>query len=206
MFELIYQDDDLLVVNKPANLLCVPGLSSPDNLFDRVRRQFPNARMLHRLDMATSGLVIFPLNHNSQKNLSHQFEKHWVHKRYMALVKGQIQSKYGEIVAPMMCDWPNRPKQKVDWLNGKKAHTHFELIEQSSSQSLVYLQPITGRTHQLRIHCQFWGHPILGDQLYYPGCTSARLMLHAETLTFAHPRSTIELSLQAPVPFSLANS
>lgn len=194
MLDICYEDDDIIIVNKPPHLLCVPGLSDPDNLHQRVLKRNANARVVHRLDMATSGLVIFALNYESQKRMSKLFELREIHKHYIADVAGVINHEKGEIVSPIICDWPQRPKQKIDWLNGKLGHTHFEVIQRHSSDKTsstrVKLTPITGRTHQLRIHMEQIGHPILGDQLYHhPGINDnkARLHLHARALEFEHP-------------------
>lgn len=205
MFEILHQDDDLLAVNKPSNLLCVPGLCTDDNLFDRVRHQWPNARVVHRLDMATSGLVLFALNHASQAALGRQFEKRQVAKSYAALVQGHIQDECGEIVLPLLCDWPNRPRQKVDWHQGKHAHTGFEVVERGNGYCQVRLYPLTGRSHQLRVHCQQLGHPILGDTLYGDPGSAERLMLHADAIGFLHPRNQAPLQISCPAPF-LRNS
>lgn len=202
MLEILHQDDDLLAVNKPSNLLCVPGLCTNDNLFDRVRQRWPNVRVVHRLDMATSGLILFALNHASQAALSRQFEKRQVAKSYCALVQGQIPDQSGEIVLPLLCDWPNRPRQKVDWHHGKHAHTWFEVVERCEGYCEVRLFPFTGRSHQLRVHCQQLGHPILGDNLYGDPSTAERLMLHSEAIEFLHPRSQTPIQLSCPAPFS----
>lgn len=201
MFEILHQDEDLLVVNKPADLLCVPGLCAADNLFDRVRGLCANARVVHRLDMATSGIVLFALNHAAQSALGRQFERRQVAKRYSALVQGQIQAQCGEIALPLLCDWPNRPKQKVDWLQGKHAHTLYTLVDHRGDHSQLLLYPVTGRSHQLRVHCQQLGHPILGDALYGDPASAPRLMLHADHIHFLHPRTQARLQIYCPAPF-----
>lgn len=195
---IIFQDDDLIVVNKPANLLCVPGLSEPDNLFDQVRSEFPNARVVHRLDMATSGLVLFPLNHATQKHLGRQFETRQVRKVYRALVEGLVEDKMGEITSSLICDWERRPMQKIDWLNGKFAQSRFERLNTNTQtqHSELLLYPSTGRTHQLRLHCLQIGHPILGDRLYQQGAENyKRMHLHAEQLEIIHPKSEAVMPL-----------
>jgi tRNA pseudouridine32 synthase/23S rRNA pseudouridine746 synthase len=202
MFEILHQDADLLVVNKPENLLCVPGLCNDDNLFDRVRRDWPNARVVHRLDMATSGIILFALNHTSQAALGRQFELRQVIKRYSALLQGQLQDQCGEIDLPLLCDWPNRPRQKVDWQQGKHAHTLFEVVERGVDRSHVRLYPLSGRSHQLRVHCQQLGHPILGDKLYGDPNSAERLMLHAESISFLHPRTQVSIQINCPAPFA----
>lgn len=201
MLDILYEDEHLVAVAKPENLLCVPGLSEPENLFDRLRRIYPNARVVHRLDMATSGVVLFALNHASQKSLGQQFEKRAIHKRYSAVVTGQLTATNGEIVMPLLCDWPNRPRQKVDWLQGKAAHTLFQVKRHFHNRTLIDLVPLTGRSHQLRVHCQQLGHPIVGDALYQGDPHADRLMLHAEFIDFHHPQSGQRVQIYCPAPF-----
>lgn len=195
---IIYEDNDLVIVDKPSGLLCVPGLSDPDNLHERVLAYNRNARVVHRLDMATSGLVMFALHHEAQKRLSKMFELKTIQKRYLAVVAGIVSAKEGEIVSPLICDWESRPKQKIDWLAGKWSHTQYKVIERSSESSRLWLTPYTGRTHQLRVHMEQIGHPILGDQLYcHPGLNdnSDRLLLHAQRLRFTQPLSQESISV-----------
>lgn len=206
MIDEIYRDTHIIAVNKPAGLLCVPGLSSPDNLFDRVKAKHPNARVVHRLDMATSGLVLFALGYEAQKALSGLFERRRIEKSYQALLQGSLRCVAGEVCMPIMTDWEKRPKQKICWHSGKSALTHFrvESTEVRSEITRVKLYPITGRTHQLRIHMQALGYPILGDALYLHEQSEkefGRLMLHAERLVFEHPLSGDMLDLRAPCPF-----
>ena len=206
--EVIYQDDDLIAVNKPSGLLCVPGLSSPHNLLQQVQKLFPNARVVHRLDMSTSGLVLFALNHPTQKGLGQLFEKRLIYKEYRALVHGVVAARCGEICAPMITDWPNRPRQKVDWHQGRSALTYFEVDEAQPQHgySALRLLPRTGRSHQLRVHLRHIGHPILGDKLYFTENSderSPRLCLHATQLTFLHPIKNHELTLRCPIDWSI---
>ena len=204
MLDIIYQDDDIIIVNKPSGLLCVPGLSSPDNLFDQVKKHHPNARTVHRLDMSTSGLVIFALHYEAQKATSQLFETRKISKRYLARTLGELKATTGEVYAPVMCDWPNRPKQKIDFSQGKPAKTFFRVLEKSKGSSLVELVPHTGRTHQLRIHMEFIGHPILGDDLYHQQGSNAlapRLLLHACELTFTHPFNNKTCNIISPIEF-----
>lgn len=185
-----YQDEYFLIANKPSGLLCVPGLKEPDNLYDRVLKIQPNARVVHRLDMATSGLVIFALSYEAQKKLSKLFETKRIQKQYCAVVSGKLSDKKGEIISPLICDWEARPKQKVDWISGKQSHTLYEVQSYEALGTRVKLFPITGRTHQLRVHMEQIGHPIQGDQLYcHPNIndTADRLLLHAESVSFMHP-------------------
>ena len=193
-FTTCYQDDDLLIVNKPSGLLCVPGLSSPDNLFDRILKQFPQARTVHRLDMGTSGLIIFALNPESQKNMGKLFEQRKIYKRYLAEVNGELSQHVGEVHLPLLCDWENRPKQRVDWENGKKGITFFKKLSFNTAQQTtrVQLEPHTGRSHQLRVHMLSIGHPIIGDDLYNTNNShkkATRLHLHATELRFTHPKT-----------------
>jgi tRNA pseudouridine32 synthase/23S rRNA pseudouridine746 synthase len=197
--DIVYEDSHIVIVNKPSGLLCVPGLKEPDNLFDRVKAKFPNARVVHRLDMWTSGLVIFALNHESQKNLGRQFEHRKISKQYLAIVNGQVKQRFGEIVAPLICDWERRPIQIVDWLSGKSSHTFFERLSLQNNSSVLKLSPVTGRTHQLRLHMLHIGHPILGDNLYKLNDSqdrAERLLLHAWKLKFEHPVTGQDIFLE----------
>ena len=201
---VLYQDDDLIVVDKPSGLLCVPGLREPDNLFDRAKQAYPSARVVHRLDMATSGIVIFPLNYPTQKHLGKQFESRKVRKQYLAIVDGNLGSQLGHVSVPTLCDWERRPIQKVDWLNGKWGETGFHVIERYSSSTRVKLKPFTGRTHQLRVHMWHIGHPILGDKFYNFGGSeqrASRLQLHAHTIEFEHPTTGKAIHIESPTPF-----
>ncbi|WP_045825391.1 RluA family pseudouridine synthase [Teredinibacter turnerae] len=189
---IIYQDDHIIAINKPAGLLTVPGLATPDNAFDQLVQQHPNSRVVHRLDMATSGLVIFPQSHESLVRFGRLFEQRKMTKTYTAMVAGIVAEDRGEITLPLICDWPNRPKQKVDQEQGKHAHTRYNVLERrlALQTTRVELTPITGRSHQLRVHMQQLGHPILGDAFYAPDAirqASDRLLLHATTLEFVHP-------------------
>lgn len=201
-FEILHHDADLLVINKPSGLLCVPGLSHPDNLLDIARLHYPNIRTVHRLDMATSGIIIYALNHAAQKSISREFELRRVEKQYVAVVHGRMIARHGEVALPLICDWPNRPRQKVDWQSGKPAHTQFEVESTQSDRTRIRLYPTTGRSHQLRVHCQSIGHPILGDTLYAPASDATRLLLHAEQIQFTHPTTQRTITLRCPAPFS----
>jgi len=213
---IIFEDEDILVVNKPENLLSVPGLSEPLNLFDEVINYHPNARIIHRLDMPTSGLIIFALNVETQKNISKQFESRTVKKSYEAVLDGKLQTDSGYIDAPMICDWPNRPRQKIDWINGKPAQTLYRIMskeQHSSPLTRVELFPRTGRSHQLRLHMYYLGFPIYGDSIYnkHSDMTKKpifshvsiehRLHLHARNIEFMHPHTKKALKLYSPTPF-----
>lgn len=207
MIDVIYQDDHLIAVNKPSGVLSVPGLVCEDNLLDRVLKQFPNSRTVHRLDMNTSGLLLFAQSYPAQKALNQLFAKGHIKKRYKAVVAGLVEADAGEIHLPLIADWPNRPRQKVDWQVGKTSHTFFRTLKRfhSSQSTLLDLFPITGRSHQLRVHCLGIGHPILGDQLYHleqSHLQAPRLMLHAEQISLQHPITSEPLSIHCPDEFS----
>ncbi len=190
--DIIVEDPHLLVVNKPSGLLCVPGKTEPHCLAAQALVYNANCRVVHRLDMATSGLVVFAKSHEAQKGMGHLFERREIHKTYHAVVQGKPIQEQGDIDLPLICDWPNRPKQKVCYESGKSAQTHYQTVKygQDNNVTLLHLTPITGRSHQLRVHCLELGHPILGDNLYNDGTTQTlakRLLLHAAKLVFRHP-------------------
>ncbi len=203
---IVYQDDDLLIVNKPSGLLTVPGKDPKhaDCLIARVNRVFPTAKIVHRLDMATSGIICLAMHKEAHRNLSIQFQDRKTAKRYIARVFGKLDQQTGSVDLPLICDWPNRPKQMVDHDNGKPSLTHFKVLEYEQSATRVELTPITGRSHQLRVHMLSLGHPILGDKLYaHPEAfaMAPRLQLHAEMLTLAHPVSGETLIFEAAPEF-----
>jgi tRNA pseudouridine32 synthase/23S rRNA pseudouridine746 synthase len=217
--DLIYCDKSLLIANKPAGLLSVPGrgLSKMDSLATRVRNEFPDARSVHRLDMSTSGLLMFARGEDMLRQLSQLFRERRVKKYYIAMVAGRVESTIGEVDLPLVSDWPNRPRQKVDFTIGKPSLTRYRLLanmenpiqppihqgERDFDTSRIELEPVTGRTHQLRVHMAAIGHPILGDVLYGGESSSGaeRLLLHARTLSFAHPLSEVPLTLVCEAPF-----
>jgi tRNA pseudouridine32 synthase/23S rRNA pseudouridine746 synthase len=204
--DIVYQDNDLLVLNKPSGLLTVPGKAPEhqDCLERRVQRVFPTARIVHRLDMATSGLVVMALSLDSQRQLNRQFELRQTAKHYIARLEGVLSARLGSVELPLICDWPNRPKQMVCFSRGKKALTHFELLSTDETSSRVRLIPVTGRSHQLRVHMQWLGHPILGDKFYASAAGLAaaeRLQLHAEFLALRHPTDARWLEFSATSPF-----
>ena len=205
---ILYQDDDLIVLNKPSGLLSVPGkaLEHKDSLQLRVQRVFPTATIVHRLDMATSGILVMALNKASHVAISRQFELRQTTKSYLARVHGKLEQDTGKVDLPLICDWPNRPKQMVDHERGKKALTHWQVVERGEDETLVRLTPVTGRSHQLRVHMLSLGHPILGDRLYAHAdalATAKRLQLHAEELSFLHPVTQQPLNFVCPAPFTL---
>ncbi len=204
--DIVYKDNDIVVLNKGSGLLTVPGRlpEHQDCLQNRVCRVLPTATIVHRLDMATSGLLLMALNKNAHVHISRQFEQRKTQKTYLARVYGRLEQDEGEVDFPLICDWPNRPKQKVDYEHGKASKTLYKLIQQDQESALVELTPITGRSHQLRVHMLSIGHPILGDRLYAHEkalTVSERLQLHAQALTIAHPVTNQSMSFSAPCPF-----
>ncbi|MCR8921421.1 pseudouridine synthase [Dasania sp. GY-MA-18] len=205
---ILWQDDQCLLVNKPAGLLSVPGRhpANRDCLISRVQEQYPSARIVHRLDMDTSGIMVLALNADSHRQLSRQFEQRLTHKCYIAEVFGLVAKDKGSIELPIITDWPNRPLQKIDHEQGKAALTHYQVLSRNPTRnsSRVLLTPITGRSHQLRIHLAEIGHPILGCDFYahqQARALSPRLLLHAETLHFHHPVSDEVIKGYSPCPF-----
>lgn len=215
---ILYQDEYLLVVDKPAGLLSTPGKEPElyNSLYSRALSISPFAQLVHRLDMATSGLVIIALQKQAEAQLKKQFEQRQVQKTYLARVWGKPAIASGKIDLPLICDWPNRPKQKVCYERGKPALTLYkvlssqeltrEMLAGSKKQltSLVELTPITGRSHQLRVHMQALGCPILGDRFYAPleaQKASNRLLLQAAGLVFTHPETGQEMSFNLKPEF-----
>ncbi|WP_218352387.1 bifunctional tRNA pseudouridine(32) synthase/23S rRNA pseudouridine(746) synthase RluA [Alteromonas lipotrueiana] len=205
--DILYQDEAIVVANKPSGLLSVPGkaLAHKDALITRMQRVYPTACVVHRLDMATSGIMIMAMNKDSNRYLSNQFATRQTQKRYFARVKGKITQPGGMIDLPLICDWPNRPKQMVDYERGKSSLTYYTVIERSETESLVSLKPVTGRSHQLRVHMLALGHPILGDRLYADAegkAMASRLQLHAQTLIIRHPLTHNWCHFTTEIPFS----
>ncbi len=206
--EIAYQDQHLIAVNKPSGLLSVPG-RGPDNqdcVISRVQSVYPNSRIIHRLDMATSGLLLIAHNVESLRAFSKLFENRYISKRYIAIVHGIPEKPEGEITEPLICDWPNRPKQKVCWETGKQATTHYRVvdIDKKNNCSRIELTPHTGRSHQLRVHMLTIGHPILGDEFYgheQSQRSSKRLLLHATDLCFEHPFTGKQIMLNCESDF-----
>jgi tRNA pseudouridine32 synthase/23S rRNA pseudouridine746 synthase len=204
-FDLIYADDDILVVNKAPDLLSVPGRGpdKQDCLIHRVQAVYPDALAVHRLDMATSGLLLMARGAAMHRQLSMLFQERQVAKRYIAVVAGQLATETGEINLPLICDWPNRPRQMVSFQIGKPSLTRYRLLgfDVSSNSSRVELEPITGRSHQLRVHMAALGHPILGDDLYGSETSAPRLLLHATKLSFPMPGTDQWQSFESPPDF-----
>ncbi|MFC3193085.1 pseudouridine synthase [Marinicella sediminis] len=206
LLEIIHLDDDVLVLNKPPGLLSVPGRRPEhhDSLQSRAQQAHPSATTVHRLDMETSGLMVMAMNKASHVHLSRQFELRQVKKRYRARVFGRLPAPQGTVEAPLICDWPNRPRQMVDLKVGKPAVTHWQVLQEDAETSWVSLQPVTGRSHQLRVHMLHLGHPILGDSLYASGAAldmSDRLALQSEYLSFKAPGNEEPLSFQLDAEF-----
>lgn len=209
--DIVHADASLLVLDKPGGLLAVPGRGpdKQDCVAARVQAHYPDARVVHRLDMDTSGLMVMARGAAAQRALSRVFAARAVHKCYLAVVAGQMEppaDEWGGIDLPLICDWPNRPRQIVDHAIGKPSLTRWRIVayDAASDTTRVELEPVTGRTHQLRVHLAALGHPILGDRLYAPSAVQARtprLMLHAWRLAFAHPVSGEPLIFERPAPF-----
>lgn len=204
--QIVFKDEYVLVLNKPSGLLTVPGkaLEHKDSLELRVQRVYPTARIVHRLDMATSGLLVMALDKDTHRRLSKQFELRQTRKTYIAKVFGQVNGERGSVDLPLICDWPNRPKQMVCQQRGKPSLTHWRVLERNDDMTRMELTPVTGRSHQLRVHMLSLGHPILGDRLYAHSDAlrmANRLQLHAQTLGFTHPVTNASVDFHAPVPF-----
>lgn len=206
--KIVHQDEALIVLDKPSGLLSVPGRgpAHADSLASRVQAEFPDARVVHRLDMATSGLIVLARGAAMERALSIAFQQRQVKKLYVAVVAGQIAQDSGEIDLPLITDWPNRPRQKVDFELGKPSLTGFEVLarDATGNTSRVALTPHTGRSHQLRVHLLAIGHPILGDDLYGDAASQTaapRLLLHATRLAVPHPLSGALLKLESPPDF-----
>lgn len=207
-FTLLHADHALLVVDKPSGLLSVPGRGAEkqDCLIKRVQTEFPDALIVHRLDFDTSGLLVLARGKAMHRCLSMLFQERLVDKRYLAVVAGELAQDCGEVSLPLIVDWPNRPRHKVDFETGKPSLTRYRVSSYDATEhcSRIELTPETGRTHQLRIHMQALGHPILGDSLYADPASLAkadRLLLHAQFLAFTHPQSGERQSFNCPVPF-----
>ncbi|MCH8822824.1 MAG: RluA family pseudouridine synthase [Planctomycetes bacterium] len=207
-FEIIYQDDRIVVLNKQAGLLSVPGIGpeKQDCLATRVKAQIPEAKIVHRLDRDTSGVIIMALDAEAHRELSRQFQDREVQKTYIAIVHGQVESDQGEIDLPMRKDMESgsKPLQIIDHAQGRSAVTKYRVIEREADRTRLELMPITGRSHQIRLHLKTISHPILGDDLYAPTEAQAmaeRLLLHAEKLWVVHPGTAEPMTFESPCPF-----
>jgi len=210
--QLLHADEALVAVDKPAGMLSVPGRGADkaDCAAARVQQAFPDALIVHRLDMGTSGILVFGRGAAAQRALSIAFAERRVSKRYVAVVAGAPEADQGSIELPLICDWPNRPRQMVSLEHGKPSLTRWRVLARLPGEpctTRLELEPLTGRSHQLRVHLQAIGHPILGDELYAPPGVQAmatRLMLHAERLTLPHPvqpAGSPLVDLHSPCPF-----
>lgn len=200
----IYVDQDIIIAEKPCGLLSVPGKTESDCMEARVRTDYPEALIIHRLDMATSGLMVFAHNKNAQRHIGLQFEKRFIQKEYLARVWGLIKLNKFNIDLPVRADWKNRPLQIVCNEKGKSASTKVEMISHENNTSYLSLKPLTGRTHQLRVHLNSIGHPILGDRLYAhdPAFLLAdRLMLHATKIKLMKPVDGQWIEFNSSCPF-----
>ncbi len=203
--KLIYADDAIAVIEKPPEMLSVPGRGpdKQDCAQRRLQALFPTVLVAHRLDWSTSGLLVYGLTAAAHRELSRQFHDREVEKEYIACVQGEMHEDSGEVNLPLMVDWPNRPRQMVSE-EGRPALTRYRRLAIEQGNTRVSLVPITGRSHQLRVHMMSIGHPILGDDLYGdPACVAAaeRLLLHAARLGFKHPVSAAPLMFESPAPF-----
>ncbi len=234
--DVVHHDDDLLVLNKPSGLLSVPGKAEThrDCLEARARERYPDARIVHRLDNATSGVIVLAMNKKAHRHLSMQFERRHTAKTYIARVWGHVAGDSGRIDLPLICDWPNRPMQMVDFERGKPSQTDWRVLEREGECSFnsatvdppegalapcndavvsampgppvtrLELTPLTGRSHQLRVHLLALGHPILGDRFYAPDdalIAADRLQLHAHTLNVRRPADGEPVTFKVPCPF-----
>ena len=206
--DLVYDDDSMIVVNKPSGLLSVPGRGDEkqDCMASRVQTDFADALIVHRLDMETSGLLVFARGPAAHRALSDAFQNRKVGKQYIAMVDGRLEASSGEIDLPLICDWPNRPLQKVDHEIGKPSLTRYTVLQHDAETDTtrVELEPVTGRSHQLRVHMLSLGHAILGDMLYANEAVqkkASRLLLHACFLSLPHPLSGEPISFSSTANF-----
>ena len=202
---IVFEDDDIIIVNKPPEFLSVPGKEIKDSVYTRIKQKYPEATgplIVHRLDMSTSGIIVLTKTKEANKILQGQFIKRTVKKRYVALLSGKLTKKQGVIKLPLRLDLDDRPRQLVDFINGKKSETNWTVIAHNNNQTRIHFYPITGRTHQLRVHAahkEGLNIPIKGDDLY--GNKQDRLYLHAEFIEFVHPSSKKEISFTVPADF-----
>jgi tRNA pseudouridine32 synthase/23S rRNA pseudouridine746 synthase len=203
---IIHRDDRILVLCKPAGLLSVPGIG-PQNqecLALRAAAEVPGARVVHRLDRETSGVIVMALDAEAQRDLGRQFERRTVRKRYVAVVAGEVAPGQGRIDLPLRKDLDHPPRHMIDRARGRPALTRFRVTERAGGRTRLLLRPLTGRSHQIRVHLAAIGHPILGDELYAPPPVAAaarRLLLHAQSISIAHPSSGRRLTFSSDCPF-----
>lgn len=204
MIDVLYSDDDLFFIDKPAGLLSVPGKTEPDCVERQLREQHPEALTVHRLDMATSGVMVFARNKPAQRHIGLQFERRHLAKSYIAIVDGVVEDDTGHIDLPLRADWPNRPLQMVCHTEGRASQTDWRVLERGENRTRLELTPLTGRSHQLRVHLKAIGHTILGDEFYADGdvlAASDRLLLHAHTLSLFKPTGGERITVSSPLPF-----
>ncbi|MDX8384107.1 MAG: pseudouridine synthase [Ghiorsea sp.] len=205
--EILFQDEYFIACNKPSGLLAVPGRGEDraDSLSSRVQAEFSEALIVHRLDMPTSGIMLLARSKEAHRQMSMLFAERGVYKAYIAVVDGMV-SEGGEVNQPLITDWENRPKQKIDHEHGKPSTTQYHVLshDKIAQTSRIKLEPITGRSHQLRVHMQYLGHAIVGDEFYASPAAqqkATRLLLHAEQLTFIHPITSQPTQINCPAPF-----
>jgi tRNA pseudouridine32 synthase/23S rRNA pseudouridine746 synthase len=204
--DVIHLDEQILAVNKPSGLLSVPGkaLEHRDCLETRVKTAYPDALLVHRLDMDTSGVMVFARTKVAQRHIGLQFQKRQLQKTYVARVRGHVAKDSGTVDLPLIVDWPNRPLQMVDFERGKPSVTDWTVLAREDGVTRMQLRPLTGRSHQLRVHMRELGHAILGDRFYADAATIAaadRLQLHAQTLRLRHPDGGAWLDISTACPF-----
>ena len=202
---MLFRDPHLLIVDKPTLLLSVPGRHplNHDCLLNRLSVCYPGVSAVHRLDLDTSGVMVIPRHREALSRLARQFQERRIEKTYIARVAGHVTEDVGECNLPLTADWPNRPKQKVCFETGKQALTRWQVLSRDDDSSLLALTPVTGRSHQLRIHMREIGHPILGCDFYAPEAVltaAPRLLLHSKSLRFRHPLSGEMLTAHSPAP------
>src|SRR5690554_1985542 len=203
---ILHEDDDIVVFDKPSGLLSVPGKDPAlaDSLQTRALERFPGAGTIHRLDKDTSGLIVMARHKAAHGHIGKQFENRQTSKTYIARVWGEMADNEGLIDLPLATDWENKPRQRVDFERGRSAQSAWRVIDREKGATRVELTPLTGRTHQLRVHMRQIGHPILGDEFYATGdalAAAPRLQLHAAHLGFRHPEGGADVDFYAPVPF-----
>ena len=206
--DILFKDKYLIIINKPSGLLSVPGRGEDkqDCLISRIQSEYSDALIVHRLDMSTSGLMVIARGKELERSLSILFQNRKVNKKYIAVVDGKVEPDYGEINFPLITDWPNRPKQKIDFISGKPSQTQYSALsyDEENNTSRIELTPLTGRTHQLRVHMQAIKHAILGDELYANENTvekAPRLLLHASYLSFKHPVTDEDIEFNSEPEF-----
>lgn len=205
--EILHIDSEIIVIHKPAGLLSVPGLYNKDCALSRLAEVHGELHVIHRLDMDTSGILVYARNKKSLTAVQQQFEKQTTRKVYECLVIGKLRGNQGCVNLPITVDWPNRPLQKIAHVDGRYALTRWKRLEQTDTYTRVELHPQTGRSHQLRLHMLNLGHAIIGDPFYAPdsAAKNERLMLHARELDFNHPTNGERMQFYIPAPFNTDN-